>query len=266
MLKESRSEARNTCCSLMAPLRAAPLLHFRKPLVCTRLISEDAVTPWRPNRCIWLGRKCETAAWRNADRENVEYISSKSNHALLVLQTELSSSRCKETEKRLMVFVPTKWGKNGRTLSQTKRFEIFVFSQNTELLCAVGKTFIVFSTHRIKCLCQEAAVPSLCMLSFHVSSNKVSSTWHNGWISGLVPLSHFELINAFRGPTVFFCRSFLNNCMGWFGRGCALYETGERLLRLSGEKKTPKTNVLLKKWTSVFVTSPRKWHILNVAM
>lgn len=27
-----------------------------------------------------------------------------------------------------------------------------------------------------------------------------------------------------------------------------------------------KTNVLLKKWTSVFVTSPRKWHSLNVAM
>lgn len=265
MLKESRSEARNTCCSLMAPLRAAPLLHFRKPLVCTRLISEDAVTPWRPNRCIWLGRKCETAAWRNADRENVEYISSKSNHALLVLQTELSSSRCKETEKRLMVFVPTKWGKNGRTLSQTKRFEIFVFSQNTASLCS-GKDFYSVFYPQDKVFVPRSSSPVTVYVEFPciIEQGKLNLTqWVNFRISAFKSLWAHKCI---QGSHCFLLSQLSQQLHGMiWKRVCPLWDRRETPSAVRWEKNT-EDQCSFKKWTSVFVTSPRKWHILNVAM
>lgn len=106
--REGRSDAESTCCN--GAVMRGTTLHFRpeKPLACTNLISEDAFTPWRPNKCIWLGQNYEAAARRDTNRENFVYISSKSNQDRSVLQPEHSWWRCKETEMCLVPSTPTK--------------------------------------------------------------------------------------------------------------------------------------------------------------
>lgn len=94
--------------AVMAPLRALPLYTFdQKPLVCTTSISEDAATPWRPNKCIWLGQNHEAAAWRDTNRENFVYIRSKMNPEPWVLQPEASWWGCKQTGMCFALSVPT---------------------------------------------------------------------------------------------------------------------------------------------------------------
>ena len=69
--------AGSTCCN--GAVTRGTTLHFRaeKPLARTSLISQDAVAPWRPNKCLWLGQNSEAAARRDANRENFVYISSE---------------------------------------------------------------------------------------------------------------------------------------------------------------------------------------------
>lgn len=120
--------ARSTCCN--GAVTRGTTLHFRaeKPLVCTSLISQDAVAPWRPNKCLWLGQNSEAAARRDTNRENCVYISSESKHGAPVLQPEASRWRCKEIERCLVPCAPIRWANRRGELRWAKRYEIFLLS------------------------------------------------------------------------------------------------------------------------------------------
>lgn len=96
-------------------------LHLRKPLVGTNLISRDAVIPWRPNKCIWLGQNYEAAHWQ-IQTGRMSAISDISQTTTLYFCRLLNWWRCKGTERCLSV--PSKWANGQWERQQPKRYEI----------------------------------------------------------------------------------------------------------------------------------------------
>lgn len=88
-----RSDVRSTCCN--GAVTRGTTLHFRPEAVslCSTLVSEDAVTPWRPSKCIWLGKNHKAAAWRDSNRENFVYIRSNSQSEPAVLRDDGDGQR-----------------------------------------------------------------------------------------------------------------------------------------------------------------------------
>lgn len=183
-------------------MRATSFATSDQKTVCTILISEDAVSPWRPDKCIWLGQKYETAAQRETNRENADYISYKLNQVISLLQAELMEMT-RDRQAFDGVF-PGQMGQRGRRAAVSLRSFSSQFC--TTFFIADISNFMVQC--RIKWWCQEAAVRSVCTLSSPASLIKVGHAQplplHHHWtwctifgvFSRCFMLQHFQQLHG----------------------------------------------------------------------
>lgn len=113
---------------------------------------------------------------------------------------------------------------NGTTWEESSRKQSLSFYCYT-LTFEMLETFQAQSSPRIKCQCQEAAVRSACTSSSQASLIKVNFTHGPNFCA-------FSWSNIY----TFVCYSFLNNCVGWFGRLLPSVKT--RFAHLPGKDET----------------------------